>query len=157
MKLFIALLVGMAAGQVQAASESLIGRWLDRDYIFVLNDEWQDVTGSWGELQYDIGWDGVYKEMKGNSAGMNVSVEFQLDQHKIFSTVPCGWADFEYTVGASPKLMGAICTKPVEKIFVDEKALLGWIKSALFLELVQDFPEPVRPKVHAFFLKTANF
>jgi hypothetical protein len=136
-----------------AGRRTLTGESQDREYFFVLDDLWEDVQGSWGQSDFNLGWDRFSETLQGVTAGIKQSIHFDNAIQEIRGESFCGLIDFRYFINQSPILKGWFCDQLVEKQFSTQAEMNDWIKTSLIAELVREFPLPVQIEVSHFFSK----
>lgn len=148
---FILSLVLLISAHAQAAQTVLRGNHNGEDYEIALNDEWEDVIGSWGDSKkYNLAWDSYELTLKGNTAGLNQKFYYDSFIKEVELDSDCGWTQlkFDFTKNQSS---GWYCNQQWSKTFASKTELIDTTSEMVLVELVKFFPDPTKEAVHQFF------
>ena len=160
MKHFLSLFI-LGSFLAHAENVTLSGQHNGLDYLFVLNEQWEDVTGSWGHWNYKIEWNPYSHQISGSTGGADVDLEINPISETISGAPYCGYIDLKYlaytaAIGEA-RVKGSICQKTVDLKFKSDAEFKAWINNNVLSALLSEFPPATQAPVTEFFAKRLSY
>lgn len=149
----ISLFIFFFALPTLAAQTTIQGTYLEMDYQFVMNDEYQDVLGTWGEARYKLEWDEYTHILQGSTITEEEYFEYDQLNGRVYLTIRCGYGQLDLIKSSTYRVKGMMCQTPIDQVFPDEQSALDFIVKRSVVEIVTEFPEPAKDTVAQFLNK----